>query len=281
MFPTILVARYIAAIWQIHKVTPSIMSFMNSHCGSNFTAEYGSTIKEKEKKSWKYSTQTHTSHTRVLHGELSWEGKQFHLRELWRPTLGRLDWSRATEAGCILMTGCLCGSVLGKDGGCCIHVCMSGGKGQSVLLQGLGNRRRVQRWFWAGASEGTAGCREGCGTQQTAGRLIRDLIKNQVECRGSDTCWHAVLLLMWCLMARFTRTLVQLFQNSCSLDAATLSLLTIYDSEAKNCNITIRVITVTRAWLLCNNCYYIVICLLTFTCRHFTIHKSKRYWIRL
>lgn len=29
-------------------------------------------------------TQTHkfTPHTRVLHGELSWEGRQFHLREL-------------------------------------------------------------------------------------------------------------------------------------------------------------------------------------------------------
>lgn len=79
------------AVWytettpQIHKVTASIMPFLNSHCGPNFTAEHGNTIKG-EKKNNENTTHSHihtlTSHTRVLHGELSWEGRQFHLREL-------------------------------------------------------------------------------------------------------------------------------------------------------------------------------------------------------
>lgn len=264
MFPTILVVRYIVAIWQIHKVTPSIMSFMNSHCGSNFTAEHGSTIKEKEKKSWKYSTQTHTSHTRVLHGELSWEGKQFHLRELWRPTLGRLDWSRATEAGCILMTGCLCGSVLGKDGGCCIHVCMSGGvKGRACYCRASETDGVFSGDFEQERVKGLQAAEEVVAHSKQPGDWLETLSKIKWN---AEVLTHVdTLCCYWCDV---------LWQDS-------LEHLFSFFKIAKNCNITIRIITVTRAWLLCNNCYYIVICLLTFTCRHFTIHKSKRYWIRL
>lgn len=218
MFLTILVVHYIVAIWQIHKVTPSIMSFMNSHCGSNFTAE-----------SWKYSTQTHTSHTRVLYGELSWEGKQFHLRELWRPTLGRLEWSRATEAGCILMTGCLCRCVLGRKGAAVyMYVCMYVGvKGRPCYcraseIDGVFSGEFEQEWV-----KGLQ--RRLWHTENSWETDKRPYQKSS----GMQRFWH----MLCCYRCLILMSYGKIHSNMCSLDAAIICLLTIYDSEAKNNNL--------------------------------------------